>query len=70
LAIDDADAAELAAIEQAEAEIRARRDRLASKWGEGVAVMDRPGAPYVMLVIKGKIHALAVRYLSGGATPP
>lgn len=68
MAVDPGDANELADIEQAQASLEARRDALALKWGEGSATMVKPGAPYVMLVIKGKIKAVAVTYLTGGPT--
>ena len=66
---DPSDAAELADIEKLESTIAARRDALALKWGEGSATMVAPGAPYVMLVIKGKLKAIRVTYLNGGPNP-
>jgi hypothetical protein len=68
MAVDPADANELAAIEQAEAAAAARRDALAAKWGEGAVVMKAPGDPYVMIVNKGKVRMVKVVYLSGGGS--
>lgn len=65
---DPSDAAEIADIEKTEASLASRRDALAAKWGEGAAVMRKPGDAFVMLVIKGKLKAVAVHYLTGGGS--
>jgi hypothetical protein len=68
MAVDPADANELQDIEQIEATVDARRNALATKWGEGAVVMKAPGDPYVMIVNKGKVRMVKVVYLSGGGS--
>lgn len=69
MAVEPSDAAELAEINKSEAAAAQRRAALIQKWGEGSAVMQTPGDPYVLLVIQGELRAVAVTYLSGGPTP-
>lgn len=68
MAVDPADATELADIEKTEANAEARRNALAAKWGEGAVLMVKPGDPSILFVKKGKLIAVEVVYLTGGPT--
>jgi hypothetical protein len=66
MAADSGDAAEVAAIQKAQADIDARWAALAQKFGEGKVVMVKPGDPTVMIVHKGVVRTVLVTYLTGG----
>jgi hypothetical protein len=68
MAVDPADANELADIEQIDATVEARRNALAVKWGEGTVVLVKPGDTTGLTVRKGKLHAFKITYLTGGPT--